>query len=493
MIYAVEITVATNSDGDTATHYFATHGFASGTADMPAKTHFAPRLLDPGIFRREMSSGSRLVGQARSSFGELVLANADGALDAWTGYGVYGRAIVLRCSDTGEGAYPAAWSTVFSAVMHSLHATMRDIRIAVRDRTIELQRPICSSTFAGTGDAEGDSNMAGRRKPRCYYEPLYPPGLLVDASRNMFWLHEGSAVDTGVVALDGGASFTMGADYTNLADCLANAPSSGQARIYYGPPVLVRYNAAPAFQAMVDSISALCVHDAVYPAGANLFTEMGISGVTVNGNPVVEGYFDDESTWLQALSAYAMAGPFWFGFNRLGEFDWYEIADPASGTSLATLEARDILAADRLPPSDWAAPLWRVTVLDRQNFSYARTWSTVAPYTSYPGMSREYRDSGVHADATVLDKYPAAQDSTVRVVGNVVGDTLAQDWMTLFGADRALWVVKLKFTAALLALDINDTVTLKLPRYGLSAGAKFLVVAVELNLRAETITFTLWG
>jgi hypothetical protein len=235
------------------------------------------------------------------------------------------------------------------------------------------------------------------------------------------------------------------------------------------------------------------VHDAVYPAGANLFTEMGISGVTVNGNPVVEGYFDDESTWLQALSAYAMAGPFWFGFNRLGEFDWYEIADPASGTSLATLEARDILAADRLPPSDWAAPLWRVTVLDRQNFSYARTWSTVAPYTSYPGMSREYRDSGVHADATVLDKYPAAQDSTVRVVGNVVGDTLAQDWMTLFAADRALWVVKLKFTAALLALDINDTVTLKLPRYGLSAGGKFLVVAVELNLRAETITFTLWG
>ena len=67
------------------------------TSGKHMRTSAGPTIgLEAGTMRRELFSGTRVTGAVRPSFGELVLINADGGLDAWMGYGISGAKVVCE-------------------------------------------------------------------------------------------------------------------------------------------------------------------------------------------------------------------------------------------------------------------------------------------------------------------------------------------------------------------------------------------------------------
>ena len=161
--FVAEITLTVDGAGTTQTFYFATSGFATKPSDTPANTYIAPRLQSAGTLRRELFSGTRVAGVVRPSFGELLLFNGDGALDAWIGYGVSGGKVTVRMGDE-DAAYPGGYTTVYVAYAQQLIANFDTIQVVLRDRINLLDQPIVTAQFTGAGGLEGTTGVAGKLK-----------------------------------------------------------------------------------------------------------------------------------------------------------------------------------------------------------------------------------------------------------------------------------------------------------------------------------------
>ena len=132
MIFVVELTPAIDSSGTLQTWYFTDgDGLATRPSDTPANTYIEPRLIDPGLIRRELFAGGELLGPVRSDYGEIVLANVDGALDSWIDYGIAGHAVIIRASADPTAAYPAGWTTVLVTQMERISVDFSELREAV--------------------------------------------------------------------------------------------------------------------------------------------------------------------------------------------------------------------------------------------------------------------------------------------------------------------------------------------------------------------------
>ena len=124
MIFLAKITVGINSGGDERVYFFATQGFALDAAaidDIGADLGDAVvrgRLRQPANFVRDLTSGKLLFGAIKAGYGECLLENVDGALDAFSRYAFGLRSFELWCADE-VGPWPTGWSQVLTATMQA--------------------------------------------------------------------------------------------------------------------------------------------------------------------------------------------------------------------------------------------------------------------------------------------------------------------------------------------------------------------------------------
>ncbi|WP_232629167.1 hypothetical protein [Methylobacterium sp. Leaf118] len=192
------------------TIYLSTHGFITEPGETPANTYFEPRLNRPYSFTRSLFSSGKLGGRSLPGAGAVVLNNGDGGLDILATYAWGGRRVRVYLG--GDGFALADYGLIFEGTAQGLAYADGEITVNLRDLAYVFEREIQPSQFAGTGGAEGSSDLTGKRKPLGYgilrnVEPIF---LGASAGLNRYAFGTGASV--GVLAVyDRGVPLTYAA------------------------------------------------------------------------------------------------------------------------------------------------------------------------------------------------------------------------------------------------------------------------------------------
>lgn len=131
-------TVTPMHNGVAVPQYLASRTWVSAGSDSPAHTIFDGRILGGTNFTRSL--GGVLGFSSKAAAGDVVLANADGGLDAWQGYAWSGQPIVHRIGLRGWAL--ADFIVIFSGLVEGLSQNDQTAILALRDRAVELGSPI---------------------------------------------------------------------------------------------------------------------------------------------------------------------------------------------------------------------------------------------------------------------------------------------------------------------------------------------------------------
>lgn len=529
--FVAEVTVAVDSSGTLQTFYFGTSGFSTTPGDTPANTLVSARLANPGTLQRELFSGARVYGAVRPSFGELVLHNADGGLDAWTGYGTGSGRVVVRWGPE-DAAYPGGYTTVYVARIFSLYADFTELRLVLRDRSYLLDRPVVTSTFSGTGGAEGTS-VAGRRKQLVIGNPGYIPPITVDPANGMHFVQANAApaawmngigaaryalFDAGIpvqkVTRTGTYALLLVEQPPTTGYALFGEVAGGDSLGDACGPVFVKYGqSAPTGELRMvcdgrlknsagDTLRHWSFSDLCQRAGLADVEPGTLAAGSVDfgiGNRLIE----NEETYLDTLNDCARAEILAYGFTRLDvPFAW-RLKDPAD-----TSDAADVVKYrftkhnssrfSRRPIPGMENPVWQVLV------NTGRTWPCAVNEAALPTvraeLERHWPYTAFSATAeTVRTEFPGAETTQVNILGRYFTTRAQQQtwgdrYLQLFGGVRDHFTLTCHdFSATTLALELHDKVELELARFGCSPARTFRIVSIRLNLQARTIDFGLWG
>lgn len=496
--FVAEITVVVDSIGTEQTFLFGTAGFTTRPSDTPANAYVAARLKNAGTMRRELFSGTRVTGAVRPSFGELVLINADGGLDAWMGYGISGGKVVVRMGEEGA-AYPAGYTTVYIAYAQHIVSDFREIRVRLRDRLNLLERPLVTGSFGGSGGLEGTTGMAGKLKQWVSSDPGYFPPILVDAALQLYFVQSTGTGGIGSLfsLYEGGVPITRDANYTSASDCLSTSPSAGECRFWLGSggngPVYVRLGSVPKFDLRVFSGGYQSNGSSwSLPAMAALAGITGGTGALVVGAQLV----DDSRSILQVMQDACISAFGWFGMTRLDVFRCGTLSEPDAST-VHNFNEHNAKGWTRAPVHDMDAPVWSVSV------HAGKTWpgnlatgasSTMADYIGRTPWWTSFSEE----DASIKTAHPGAVAVVVETQARNFPNRLAQTqyrdkFFSLYGVLREFYTFTTPLTEQALALELHDTVQIKLPRFGLNSGKNMRIITQDIDCTRRQITFGVWG
>lgn len=175
--------------GTRTLRYSSGQGHVTGPAESPASTFYDPRMKQPALVKRDLFQSGTTQGRSRVGYGDLVLLNGDGALDELIEYGFDGRAITIREGRPGA-AYPSGFSTVLVGTMEQAEFSVSEVRIKLRDRQFEMQKPLQPTKYAGSNappaGLEGVTDIKGKPKPVLYGSVSNVPAVLVNTSKLIF-------------------------------------------------------------------------------------------------------------------------------------------------------------------------------------------------------------------------------------------------------------------------------------------------------------------
>ena len=494
----VEITLTTDAGGGTTTYYMGTSGYATKPTDTPANTYIAPRIKSVGSFRRELFSGTRVTGAVRPSFGEIVLMNSDGGLDAWVGYAISGAKVVVRIGDE-DAAYPADYTTVYIAYAQHLVADFSEIRLRLRDRLNLLEQPLVTSQFTGAGGFEGTTGMAGKLKQWVSSDPGFFPPILIDAALQLYFVQSTGTggLKAAFKVYEGAIEITRDSDYPDAATCLSTSPSPGNVRFWFGAgdggPVYFRLGSVPQFD--------LRIFAAGYTSGGSAFgfgvlaALAGISGAPY-GFSVGAQLVDDNRTYIDVMEDSCKLSFGYFGMTRLDDFVSGVFTVPGA-TAVYSFNHHNAKSWSRTPTQDMDAPVWSLSA--NVGRTYPSNVAAGASATNKDYMQREpWWTSFVKTDAAIKTANPGAVAVVVDADGRYVPNIEAQNTFTSgyfarYGVRRDFYTCTVPLTAETIALELHDTVEIKLPRFGLESGKKMRIITQQIDCDRREITYGMWG
>lgn len=523
MIVVVEIQAAIDAAGTLQTFLFSSEGWTTLPTDTPANTHVSPRLIQAANYKRDLFSGARTFGPVTAAYGECKLANLDGGLDTFARYGFGGRRYTVRMGEPGA-AYPSEFTTVLTATMkvalRDLTETSGAVRIILRDRLADLEKPLASEVYAATGGAEGTATaVSGVRKPVAFGTTFGCKPQLIDEN---FLIYALGAAPTGygtlaMILRDGGADLVPEAgafdETANYAALVATPVTAGKfARC--SAEGLIKIGLKPTFELTCSSwVTDVATHTDTTPAlPGNILRDMalavGIDSGDINSTDVTTvntartadyGYrVASDETALSAMGKIANSASIWIGFDSLGVLRM-GIFDAPSGTSAYTFSHRNGTKIQQLDTAETSIPIWKVTARSSFNGAPQTTFSGSMPAWYSQWFDKEWPLQTVAEDATVKDKHPNAPEMMVDVY---TGDTAtrvddageAARRLALYGVEREAVQITTPVTLAMLAaVDLGVVVTLQYPRFGWDAGKLMRVVAIAINFDAMRAEITLWG
>ena len=502
---------------------FATDGFTTSAMCTPPNTYYEGRLEQALWIPRAMFAEGTTYGRSVATPGDLILANADAALDDLITAGFDGRRVIVRRGVKGA-MYPDEWETVFVGTMEHPDFTPTSLVIRLRSLQYDLENAVLTSRYAGTNTngngVEGvTTDIRGQLKPRVLGDVLNIAPPAVNTARLVYQLSD-SPVAVVHAVYDRGVALSLGAPYASLAECLAVSPPPSTARLYSGTEgAFIRLGSSPAGTVTVDASETLDPTDATIGqlfaraltrAGtargdASLYTlragDLALADAQAPG-PCGRWVTDDVS-WASLFDEMAETLGGWWGFDAQGAVRFAQIAKPR-GTPVRTITSDDFTPPlERLHTNDPASdlPVYEYRIRYAQNY-------TVQPATSLAGSVDEatrvaraqaFREVA-RTNAGVQPKHPLAVSiaSTTWLQQLEDAEHEAMRRLNLRSRLRHIFELRVPLTDEFVALELGDIVGLLVNRYSLQLvgdeiGRLFYVTGIAPDANRELIRLTLWG
>lgn len=547
MIFVAEIYAAIDPEGTESRLLFGTDSWHTGSGGSPANTPVYGRLLQPANFERSIASGKMIFGLTEAGYGECTIANADGAFDVLTTYGVSGRDFRLwACEPTTSAftfeAFPnfSSWVQIFHATMQSIVGDGTVLRVRLRERVWKMKQKVCPP-FLGTGGVEGVAALTGTPKPVVYGGAYNAAPVLLDPAYLTYMISatgdvsahhlkdSGSVVarqlTSGAQENDGAASFAALQGTTiQLGHYLTHA-TSGTLKLGSPPVGQVTCDAASTVSDNPSDVMVAIAEAAGFPA-SGVYQQINSADFaaieswgTTNDSHVGIYVRDDSTTYGQAIGAIAASIGAWVGFDRWGELRGAIVVDPAGMTSVLDLTEADILSIKPVASDDPGRGVPYATITQK----YPRNWTPqsnglagVVPSNVRKEIAEEYPlsvvttceqlSSSPPATVPITDQFLGAPDYLVESygVGRRVTSTGALEavvpapgsqFAELLGVPRDWFEVTVPFRVSHHEdIEIGACMSVTHRRFGLSAGKQFLVTGIRYELsKKPTATFTVWG
>lgn len=466
------------------------------TDSVHPNRHFAPRVLDPLNLEMTLPFAPGGTGRSAATVGDLVLINADGALDALRDAPIDGRPVEvwqIRPNGPNGAADFSSATLIFKGTSAGWReANDNRLTLGLRGASWQLDVPTMRPLYAGTGPVtEGGADIKGKFKPGAFGKLPNIQPVLVDALGQIYQFHyaQALAVDG---AFDGGVPYTPAG---NVADITATSVAPGQFKTQLSASgSYVKLGTAPTktltLNVRGDAPDGLYVDRAADIAFRVLHDLQGLD----------DGWFESPTFDTLRLSAPGPIGIYlglepvaasvvmdeimagingWWAENRFGRIEVGLIALPAS-TPRATLRLKDIFELERVAlPESMDPPMWRVRV------GYGRNWTPMditqigtsivsGDPARYAFLTEEFRFVTVE-DVTIKQRNLRAQELTLfsAYAEEADGQALAEMLFEIYSVPRRL--ARLRTKRQGLKLPLGGTIAVDYPRYGLAGGVNVVV------------------
>ena len=539
----IEVTVL-NDEGDEVTYLVGTEGFRTKPTDTPPNAVVLAVIESIGEYSRELFNGARVLGLTRAADCRVTLTNQGGVLDVFSRAVGSGRA-TARLGTRGA-AYPAEYETLWVLYVQSAPADWANVVLNLADRSKRLDTAIVTAMYKGTGGLEGVV-AAANGKQLVFGRPGLVPMILLDPDKQIYGV-QANATDIATIsgnsefghAFEGGVPIERGPLYNTSSELLADEPSPGQYRMYWGyvgnsisgaefvdlaavqsytkgggwlrlggvPINDLRFGASGLLQNRVSEaprpwrFTDLCnrvgMRDVEPAALASLAGQVEDFDL---GNRLVEG----AQTYTEVMNDRAQALLGTYGWNKDDAFYCARLLAPEDGTDESAYtftEANcELESFARVPIPGMEQPVWQVTVRAGRAFPCATGTDASAELKDI--LSRqEYLVTFTGSCQAVKDRFPEARSVTLTIDGHDFPTTESQQafidaFGRLYGTQREfVYCTCTDWSATTRALDLLTKVTLQVPRFGFDAGEAMRIISVKQLTGAREVRrlrFGLWG
>lgn len=458
------ITVLLEAQSSAGTRYASNTGYVSSVSDPTAPNRAYPDwLIGVPEIREELPD--TLFGRSSVGWSEAVIGNPAGVRDVWLSEAWDGRPVRLL---VGAPRWPLAqFIPVFVGVATGLQADAQgNLRLQMADHRESLNRPVQEGLLAA-----GPASNAPRPITLGQVFNVEPPNI--DAALHRYQVHDagvGSIPDVRV----GGLTVSYTASAANGRFDLGVSPSGRVTADVVGP----LSTAAQMLQEVAARVGFTAVDGPALAAFATAAPQaLGL-------------YIGERRNAIDVLDEIAASVGAWWGVNGIGQLT---AAVAGIGTPVQTLTPDDIEQYG-LELVEVRLPVWRVRLGYRKNWAVqADGLFAAVPQDLRQRYGLEY-DVAVASHTTTRTTHPLAGDPDVAgtlLVAQTAASTEATRRLNLFGVQRRVYRARASRRAW--PLRAGQTVRLQYPRFGLAAGADFLVTRVSRRLDSRMTELTLWG
>ena len=420
-------------------------------------------------------------------FAEIELVNADGGLDELAkSYALDGRAVRLYLGRPTDKR--ADFGVVFAGVNARTPLTGSKVAtLSLSDGLARLLVPLNSSAYGGTGGLDGDTDLAGKPKPKCWGSALNVAPPLVDNALLIYQVHDGLA-NAVTMVYDRAVALTAGADYATQNDLLTVAPAAGQYRVWKDASgTYFRLGASPDGTVTAD-VQGDATGGYVNTTGdiVNRVLQIVLEAAEIDAAAIAQLNLDapavvgiwrgtDAETVAGVVSQLLVGVGAFGGFNRSGLFTCAVIGIGAATVDAFTEEEIGDVEREALP--DAIEPIvWRTRVAWQRNNTVQTDVAAGVDDARRAFVAQAERVAERNEPATKSRRRLAKEYGPNGELYATEADAQAEAdrRLALFGVDRGLYTLPLPARA--MSRDIGETIEVTYPRFGLSGGVNALIL-----------------
>lgn len=496
----------------------------SNKAYSDGSNSYAAKLQQPALVSYSMDISSSFGGQISSSIGEIVLTNFSRELDYLKNYIFKGY--IVRLSYVKRNHPLSSATLLLEQIVERLSFEWETVTIRIADMISKFEVPLQTKKYLGNNSSvptndglEGATSLKDKYKPLCFGRVNNITAINVNSTTLVDQISsekceiiingfaDGAYISKGVLVTDINSSPYPEAGYYNWTDLTYGGQGAFARRGMEGGAITysVITDADP-----TKITVAGCVRKVlslfgfpVYPSTQSDYDLLLLD----RSNAASVGIFVSEgqtvSSVLTELSS--SIGAFW-GFDAQNNFRIFRLENPTLGDSIYIIDS--VADFDEYGISDFSSDELaynnKYAIVNEVIVNYDKNYTVqtpdvlagVVPEERQSWLGQEYRQ--ISAKFTPASKI-TVQTVTVNtlLVSEISATVEANRLLALYGTEttqKEFCTASLKLPVLILkTLFPGQTITLKIPRYGLDNGRSFIILSCELNFFDQTANLTLWG
>lgn len=482
--------------------------------------HFDGRVTSPLQVSRTLPIAPESSRRLTADVGSIELIGTDGEFDDFlSSYAVDGREIQVKIGL--DGFYYRDFTTVFLGKIVSCKTDFDTLSISVGNAGLDLDRPLQTNFYGGTGGIDGSTSIANAPKPICLQTVSNETPVFIDPANLVYQINDG-VISAITDIRDAGVSLTFSADYSTYAALTAASLSVGDYatslalgifRLGGSPAGNVTFDATGSVYSSTLLPSADIVMSILKTFGGLSDSDIDADAIANIDQDIKSGFFTPESGkyFDQAINVSDALDTF------LGSIFWYwgstidgrvtvgkvTAAEPSDGlpstTSFDEVDVRDLEILDQIDGT--YPPRWR------QSFGFNRN-GTIQKRSEMAGtvsdsdvqiFGRQY-DTITTEDSGVKDDFLNAVDASVLVTPYQTPDVenihtyyaafLAR-LISLFG--KLTTPVRIDVGRQAMKLSLGERVKLTHPRIRSGQYWFALVIDIDIDIASDKYDVYLWA